>query len=222
MTLEAQPSLIDIGGENLGTISVRVVVLPRKAEAQDMIADTDEPSDLSPDEILSEVGPSPIGSYLERPKTGKLCCVFLVNGQRQEGLDNSFIVQQRRTIEVVVVIVAYEHDRDWRERVEWNGRKPDAPRSEHVPRPGVFGIHRVGQDISGGRLNEEGRVADEGHHRGCATVERRHDSRFVLDARRPRRPAFQQHPWHGGQRLQAWTRRVEEAAAVEMTLPRAQ
>ena len=40
------------------------------------------------------VGPSPIASYLERPKTGKLCCVFLVNGQRQEGLDNTFIVQQ--------------------------------------------------------------------------------------------------------------------------------
>src|SRR5262245_39079134 len=94
MTQDTQPSLIDGGGENLGTIGVRVVVLPRKAEAQDMMAETDEPSDLSPDEILSEVGPSPIGSYLERPKTGKLCCVFLVNGQRHEGLDNAFIVQQ--------------------------------------------------------------------------------------------------------------------------------
>ncbi len=94
MAPDTQASLIDVGEENLGTIGVRVVVLPRKAEAQDMIADTDEPSDLSPDEVLFEVGPSPIGSYLERPKTGKLCCVFLVNGQRHEGLDNTFIVQQ--------------------------------------------------------------------------------------------------------------------------------
>ena len=69
MTPDTQAPLIDIGGENLGTIGVRVVVLPRKADAQDMIADTDEPSDLSPDEILLEVGPSPIASYLERPKT---------------------------------------------------------------------------------------------------------------------------------------------------------
>jgi hypothetical protein len=94
MTPEMHAPLIDSDGENLGTIGVRVVVLPRKTDAQDLIADTDEPSDLSPDEILSEVGPSPIASYLERPKKGKLCCVFLVNGQRQEGLDNTFIVQQ--------------------------------------------------------------------------------------------------------------------------------
>ena len=47
MTPDTQAPLIDIGGENLGTIGVRVVVLPRKADAQDMIADTDEPSDLS-------------------------------------------------------------------------------------------------------------------------------------------------------------------------------
>src|SRR5438445_7847489 len=35
----------------------------------------------------------PLGSYLESSK-GKRCCVFLVNGQRQESLDNSFIVQE--------------------------------------------------------------------------------------------------------------------------------
>jgi hypothetical protein len=86
--------LLDGVGEDLGTVGVRVVVLPRKADAEDMIADTDEPSDLTADEILSEVGPAPIASYLERPKTGKLCCVFLINGQRHEGLDNTFIVQQ--------------------------------------------------------------------------------------------------------------------------------
>lgn len=89
-----QSALFANDESTLGTIGVRVVVLPRKATPEDMNADTDEPSDISPDEVLSEIGPSPVASYLERPKTGKLCCVFLVNGQRQEGLDNGFIVQQ--------------------------------------------------------------------------------------------------------------------------------
>src|ERR1035437_7862594 len=76
----------------LGTISVRVVVLPRKSDQTD--ASEAQPLDLEEDELLPEEGSSPIASYLERPTTGKFCCVFLVNGQRHEGLDNGFIVQQ--------------------------------------------------------------------------------------------------------------------------------
>jgi len=78
-----------------GNISIRVVVLPRKLEEQDSPSEIeDDPIDLVADEMLAESGASPIASYLERPKTGKLCVVFLVNGQRHDGLDNSFIVQQ--------------------------------------------------------------------------------------------------------------------------------
>jgi hypothetical protein len=78
---------------DLGTIGVRVVVLPRKIDEADSNRE-DEPADLTEDENLPEEGSSPVASYLERPKTGKLCCVFLVNGQRHEGMDNTFIVQQ--------------------------------------------------------------------------------------------------------------------------------
>ncbi|HZF10448.1 MAG TPA: hypothetical protein VFE33_16785 [Thermoanaerobaculia bacterium] len=78
---------------DFGFISIRVVVLPRKEEAEDRV-DEEEILDMAEGETLLEEGPTPVASYLERPKGGKLCCVFLVNGQRQEGLDNSFIVQQ--------------------------------------------------------------------------------------------------------------------------------
>ena len=76
-----------------GTIAVRVVVLPRRRK-QTAGAVSDAPLDLDPDELLPEDDASPVTSYLERPKGGRLCCVFLVNGQRQDGLDNGFIVQQ--------------------------------------------------------------------------------------------------------------------------------
>ncbi len=76
-----------------GTITVRVVVLPRKLEKPGT-ATEEEILDREPDEVLPDQGASPVTSYLERPKTGRLCCVFLVNGQRHDGLDNTFIVQQ--------------------------------------------------------------------------------------------------------------------------------
>jgi len=78
---------------DFGAVGIRVVVLPRKAE-QEATGDDDEIVDLAEDETPFEEGSTPVGSYLERAKGGKLCCVFLVNGQRQDGLDNSFIVQQ--------------------------------------------------------------------------------------------------------------------------------
>lgn len=82
--------------EELGTISIRVVVLPKKkkddrnaTKAHDQldILDRDE------GELLPETGSMPMSSYLEMGKGGKQCVVFLVNGQRQETLDNSFIIQ---------------------------------------------------------------------------------------------------------------------------------
>src|SRR5688500_3503341 len=93
MTSNTEAAFPEAAPGDLGTMSVRVVVLPRKSDPVDE-TDEAEPLDLSDDEMLPEEGASPVASYLERPKTGKLCCVFLVNGQRHEGLDNSFIVQQ--------------------------------------------------------------------------------------------------------------------------------
>src|ERR1700730_12985377 len=93
MTLDSEALTPDLPQGDLGTIGVRVVVLPRKVDEADA-GDGDEPTDLSEDENLPDEASSPVASYLERPKAGKLCCVFLVNGQRHEGMDNTFIVQQ--------------------------------------------------------------------------------------------------------------------------------
>jgi len=78
--------------ESYGEVSIRVIVLPRKVETAD--DEDDEILDAASDEILPEDGKTPVSSYLERPKAGRLACVFMVNGQRQDAVDNSFIVQQ--------------------------------------------------------------------------------------------------------------------------------
>ncbi len=75
--------------EGLGTISIRVVVFP-KAQGKGDKAE-EQPLDLEGDEDFSE-GTSQVNTYLESPTKGKLCCVFLINGQRHHGLDNSLIV----------------------------------------------------------------------------------------------------------------------------------
>src|ERR1041384_763399 len=73
-----------------GTIEVRVVVLHKKVEA--VTNDEDIPEDVEPEEVLpSETSKSPLANYLEDPKRGKECVVFLVNGQRQEAWDNTYI-----------------------------------------------------------------------------------------------------------------------------------
>jgi hypothetical protein len=42
---------------------------------------------------LPETDKRPISTFLEEPKRGKQCCVFLINGQRQHAWDNQFIVR---------------------------------------------------------------------------------------------------------------------------------
>jgi len=77
-------------GYELGKISIRVVVF-KKRQGDAEPADDDVPQDLLPLEDFT-TGDSEVNSYLEFPKRGKMCCVFLINGQRQHGLDNAFIV----------------------------------------------------------------------------------------------------------------------------------
>jgi hypothetical protein len=90
--LETTEITEQITGESYGEVSIRVVVLPRKVETAD--DEGDEILDADTDEVLPEEGKTPVSSYLERPKSGRLACVFMVNGQRQDAVDNSFIVQQ--------------------------------------------------------------------------------------------------------------------------------
>jgi hypothetical protein len=75
-----------------GTIQVRVVVVKPKDKTEqgalsgeDLSADADEP--------LVATGASPLSTYLERAAHGRQCVVFLVNGQRHDAWDNSFIVR---------------------------------------------------------------------------------------------------------------------------------
>ena len=77
-------------GYPLGKIGVRVVVFPKRKDKAFSV-ESDVPLDLLAEEDFS-TGDSEVNSYLEFPKRGKMCCVFLINGQRHHGLDNTFIV----------------------------------------------------------------------------------------------------------------------------------
>jgi hypothetical protein len=93
--LEAEPfSFDDLPVADLGTISIRVFVLPPKPK-KGTEKEAALPLDLDEGEefMLDEKGTTPVSSYLESGR-GKRCVVYLVNGQRQEFDDNSFIVQE--------------------------------------------------------------------------------------------------------------------------------
>lgn len=84
----------DVPATDLGTISIRVFVLPpkpKKGTEKEVAIPLD--ADESEAFAFESQGSSPMTSYLESSK-GKRCIVFLVNGQRQEFLDNTFIVQE--------------------------------------------------------------------------------------------------------------------------------
>lgn len=93
--LKAEPLLFDdLPVEDLGTISIRVFVLPPKdkkgqEKQQALPLDAEEGEEL----LLETAGSTPVSSYLESSR-GKRCIVYLVNGQRQEYDDNTFIVQE--------------------------------------------------------------------------------------------------------------------------------
>src|SRR5579884_583366 len=76
---------IKAGGTALGTIGIRVIVLPPKSkDGQPLsVAETDGEPEL-------EVGVAPLDSYLEKPG-GKGYVVFLVHGQRHDTLDEWFV-----------------------------------------------------------------------------------------------------------------------------------
>jgi hypothetical protein len=78
--------------EQLGEIAIRVVVFHKRSSTTPA-GDDDLPLDLGSEEDYS-AGDSEVNSYLELPRKGKLCCVFVINGQRHHGLDNSFIVTE--------------------------------------------------------------------------------------------------------------------------------
>ena len=76
---------------DMGTIGIRVVVF-RKKVAKTSTDQANEMADLEETEDFSN--DTEVGTFLESPSKGKLCCVFLINGQRHHGVDNSMIVHE--------------------------------------------------------------------------------------------------------------------------------
>jgi hypothetical protein len=94
VTAQLDKSLDSTLSEGYGTITIRVVVM-EKGMASTAAASTvdDAPVDAQADEVLPETDKRPVSSFLEEPKRGRQCCVFLINGQRQHFWDNQFIVR---------------------------------------------------------------------------------------------------------------------------------
>lgn len=80
--------------EGYGTITIRVVVLEKgMAPAPAPGTAAESPVDAAPDEVIPDTDKRPTATFLEEPKRGRQCCVFLINGQRQHAWDNQFIVR---------------------------------------------------------------------------------------------------------------------------------
>lgn len=80
--------------EGYGLITIRVVVLDKGMAAAPVPKSLDEsPADVEPDEVLPDTDKRPTATFLEEPKRGRQCCVFLINGQRQHAWDNQFVVR---------------------------------------------------------------------------------------------------------------------------------
>jgi hypothetical protein len=80
--------------EGYGSIVIRVVVLEKGMAPAPAPKSADEsPVDVAPDEVLPDDDKRPTSSFLEEPKRGRQCCVFLINGQRQHAWDNQFVVR---------------------------------------------------------------------------------------------------------------------------------
>ena len=80
-------------GESYGQIQIRVVVLKHKPSDQSSEPKSAMPIDLDESEPIPEFGKTPLDNYLERPGGGRQCAVFLVNGQRHDGWDNTYLVR---------------------------------------------------------------------------------------------------------------------------------
>jgi len=104
--------------EGYGSIVIRVVVLQKGMAAAPAPKTVDEsPVDATPDELLPDDDKRPTSSFLEEPKRGRQCCVFLINGQRQHAWDNQFVVRDldMKYLRNRMIVV-----------VDCDGLKPDA------------------------------------------------------------------------------------------------
>lgn len=93
-TAQLDKSVDSILSDGYGTITIRVVVLKKGTVPAPAPGESDAiPDDAAPDEVLPDRGKHPVATFLEEPKRGHQCCVFLITGQRQHAWDNQFIVR---------------------------------------------------------------------------------------------------------------------------------
>ena len=113
------------------------------------------------------------------------------------------------------MVVTEQHRRDRRQVVESHGRLPNSPRSDHVQRTCALRIHRIGQDVSGRRLNQKRGVTDERDDGGGAVQCRRTSGRHV-DTRRPRCSRLAQHPRDRREWLPSLASGIEESPSIKV------
>lgn len=77
--------------EGHGNITIRVVVMAKPDTTGAAPSADETPVDVGPDEVLPDKDKRANATFMEEPKRGKQCCVFLINGQRQHAWDNVFI-----------------------------------------------------------------------------------------------------------------------------------
>ena len=115
-------SVDTVVNEGYGTITIRVVVLEKGMAAAAAPKQSDEaPVDAAPNEMLPETDKRPTATFMEEPKRGRQCCVFLINGQRQHAWDNQFIVRdlELKYLRNRMIVV-----------VDCDGLKPEARQTE--------------------------------------------------------------------------------------------
>jgi hypothetical protein len=78
--------------DTYGYMKIRVVVLKKKDDSEEESDGPPVPPEAIDDDV-ADTGKRPIDGFLESPKRGKECCVFLINGQRQDAWDETFIVR---------------------------------------------------------------------------------------------------------------------------------
>lgn len=89
-------SIVDIDKTYIGSVSsygaiqIRVVVLRPKQSKVSRLAVETPTSEPIEEESITDSGASPLSTYLETQK-GKQCVVFLLNGQRHDAWDSTFI-----------------------------------------------------------------------------------------------------------------------------------
>src|ERR1700747_616234 len=94
LVTELDKSLTSELPDDYGVIAIRVVVVKRVTDSEGDSDVPEIPLDIGDDVVVPTSGKTPVSTYLEDSKRGKECCVFLINGQRQEAWDNSFIIRE--------------------------------------------------------------------------------------------------------------------------------